>query len=102
MTTMIERARLWVTARHLAQLGILAQMLAGFRTVGEYFRLEWSGAATAAAVDPLLLGAMIAIGGAFVSVVLYFLGRDRLVLALTVLTIAALVIYRFTAMSGLG
>jgi hypothetical protein len=102
MTTMAQRARLWITARHLAQLGILAQMLAGFRTVGEYFRLEWAGAATTAVVGPLLLGAMIAIGGACLSVILYFFGRNRLVIALTVAVIAALVAYRFAAMSGLG
>lgn len=100
MTSMIERVRLWITARHLAQLGILAQMLAGFRTVGEYFRLEWAGAATSPAVSPLLLGAMIAIGGAIVSVVLYFFGRDRSVVGLTIVTIAALIVYRVTMMPG--
>ena len=102
MTSYAIRVRNWLTAHHLAQLGILAQMLAGFRTVGEYFRLQWEGGANAAIVGPLLLGAMLAIGGAFVTLVLYFFGRDRLAVALTILTIGGLIAYRLIALPMLG
>src|SRR5262249_19233084 len=102
MTTIASRARAWLTARHLAQLGILAQLLAGFRTVGEYFRLQWEGGATQAIVGPLLLGAMLAIAGGFISIVLYFFGRDRLAIAMTVVTIAGLIAYKLIALPTLG
>lgn len=102
MTTVVVRARRWLTARHLAQLGILAQMLAGFRTVGEYFRLQWGGVTGSAIVGPLLFGAMLAIAGAFVSVILYFFGRDRLAIAMTVATIAGLIAYKLIALPTLG
>ncbi len=102
MTTLVARARHWLTARHLAQLGILAQMLAGFRTVGEYFRLQWEGTLTTAVANALLLGAMGAIAGAFLTVILYFFGRFRLAIALTLLTIAGLIAYRLIALPGLG
>jgi len=102
MTPTFAQARHWMTSRHFAQLGILAQMLAGFRTVGEYFRLEWAGAATQAVIAPLLLGAMVAIGGAFVSAILYFFGRNRLSLALTLTVIAGLIVYRLAMLPSLG
>jgi len=102
MTALAQRARNWLSAHHLAQLGILAQLLAGFRTVGEYFRLQWDGGATTAVVGPLLLGAMLAIAGGLLSVILYFFGRDRLAIALTVLTIAGLVAYKLIALPTLA
>jgi len=102
MSTLVIRARRWLTARHLAQLGILAQMLAGFRTVGEYFRLQWEGGAIPAIVGPLLLGAMLAIAGALVSVVLHFFGRDRPAISTTIVTIAGLIAYKLIALPTLG
>lgn len=102
MTMLALRFRGWLTTRHLAQLGVLAQMLAGLRTVGEYFRLQWEGGATAAIVGTLLLGAMLAIAGALVSVVLYFFGRDRLAIAMTGLTIGGLIAYKLIALPSLG
>ena len=101
MTVLADHARRWLTARHIAQLGILAQLLAGFRTAGEYFRLHWAGDATAT-VGPLLLGAMLAIAGAFASVVLYFFGRDRLAIGMTVATIAGLIAYKLFSLPALG
>ncbi len=102
MTTLVERARHWFSAHHIAQLGILAQLLAGFRTVGEYFRLSWEGGTPPSIVGPLLFGAMLAIAGGFVSVILYFFGRDRLAIAMTVVTIAGLIAYKLIALPALG
>ena len=102
MSSLVTRARTWLTARHIAQLGILAQLLAGFRTVGEYFRLQWEGGASQAIVGPLLLGAMLAIAGGFVSIVLHFFGRDRLAIAMTIVTILGLIAYKLIALPTLG
>jgi hypothetical protein len=102
MTSLAIRARSWFTAHHLAQLGVLAQLLAGFRAVGEYFRLQWAGGAAPQIVGPLLLGAMLAIAGGFISVVLYFFGRDRLAIAMTVVGIVGLIAYKLIALPSLG
>ena len=102
MTRIVEGARRWLTAHHIAQLGVLVQMLAGLRTVGEYFRLQWVGAAAPDVIEPLLFAAMLAIGGAFVSVVLYFFGHERAVIGLAVLVIAGLIVYKLIALPALG
>ncbi|HEX4298455.1 MAG TPA: hypothetical protein VHZ56_10580 [Devosia sp.] len=102
MTNFVRRVRAWVTPHHLAQLGILALLLAGLRTIGEYFRLQWNGGVLPAVVGPLLLGAMLAVAGAFLGLILYFFGRDRLALGLSVIGIGALVVYRLLALPGLG
>jgi hypothetical protein len=103
MTTLLDRARLWATGHHFAQLALLVQPLIVFRTAGEYLRLKWAGSATLPALlDPLFVS-LAAVGvGAIASLILYFNGRERAVIVLTLTGIAALITYKLLAMPGLG
>lgn len=101
--TIRQRGRSWLTLHHFAQLALLVQPLIVFRTAGEYLRLKWAQSETIPALlDPLFIS-LAAIGAASIlSLILYFNGRERSVLALTIGGIIALVIYKLVAMPGLG
>ncbi|MEO8756379.1 MAG: hypothetical protein ABI398_01320 [Devosia sp.] len=99
----MQRARRWLTVHHLAQLALIVQPLIVFRTGGEYLRLKWAGSdAIPALIDPLFISVSAIGAAAIVSLLLYFNGRERSVLALTVTGIAALIAYKLTAMPSLG
>jgi hypothetical protein len=103
MTTITQRTRSWATKHHFAQLALLVQPLIVFRTAGEYLRLKWQGAAVAPTLLDPLFTSLAAIGVAsIVSLILYFTGRERSVIALTVVGIAALIAYKMLAMPTLG
>ena len=97
------RIRRWFTVHHLAQLALIVQPLIVFRVGGEYLRLKWAGSdAVPALIDPLFISVSAVGAAAIVSLLLYFNGRERAVLVLTVVGIAALIAYKLTAMPGLG
>lgn len=102
MTTMLSRARGWLTVHHLAQLALVVQPLIVVRTGAEYLRLRWAGSQSLPElVEPLFIS-LAAIGAvAIVSLLLYFYGRERSVLALTLAGIVALVVYKLVAMPAL-
>lgn len=108
MTTLVQpstarRLRGWLTIHHLAQLALIVQPLIVFRTGGEYLRLKWAGsAALPELIEPLFISLAAIAVAAIVSLLLYFNGRERSVLALTIVGIAALIAYKLTAMPGLA
>jgi hypothetical protein len=103
MTSIVHRTRAWFTVHHLAQLALLVQPLIVFRTGGEYLRLKWIGTDTLPdLIDPLFISVAAVAVAAIVSLMLYFNGRERSVLVLTVAGIAALIAYKLIAMPGLG
>ena len=79
-----------------AKVGIAIQFLALVRCLGEVFRLKYvlGPRVTLADVEPFVEGALIAAVLCAVSVGLYFFGRHRGALAVSALTVAALVAYR--------
>ncbi|MEO6012436.1 MAG: hypothetical protein ABIQ30_02480 [Devosia sp.] len=85
-----DRLRAWATPRHFAQLGILALLLATIRIPGEFLRLP--GALPA---DRMMIGSMIAATVCLLSTILHFIHRDRTSIAVTVLGIATLIVYKF-------
>src|SRR4051812_46468578 len=90
--TVLQRVRDWFTVRHLAQLALLVQPLIVVRTGGEYLRLKWAGgAALPALIEPLFISVAAVGAVSIVSLLLYFNGRERAVLAVTVIGIAALI-----------
>ena len=101
--TVLQRVRGWLTVHHLAQLALLVQPLIVVRTGGEYLRLKWAAsAALPALIEPLFIS-LAAVGAvSIVSLLLYFNGRERAVLAVTVVGIAVLIAYKLVAMPGLG
>lgn len=103
MTTLAQRARTWLTVHHFAQLALLIQPLIVLRTGGEYLRLKWAGATDLPQlIEPLFI-ALAAVGAvSIVSLLLYFSGRERGVLALTVVGIVALIVYKLITMPMLG
>lgn len=103
MNQVFDRVRHWSTVHHFAQLALLVQPLIVFRTAGEYLRLKWAGTATLPAlIDPLFIS-LAAIGvAAIASLILYFNHRERAVVVLTVVGIAALIAYKLLAMPSLG
>ncbi len=96
------RMRGWFTIHHVAQLALLVPPLIVARTAGEYVRLKWTGSVDPALIEPLFIS--LAAVGAFtlVALLLYFGRRERALLVLTVLGIAALATYKMLAMPGLG
>lgn len=103
MTTLAERARSWLTVHHFAQLALLIEPLIVLRTGGEYLRLEWSGAGSLPElIEPLFI-ALAAIGAiSILSLLLYFSGRERGVLVVTLAGIAGLIAYKPIAMPALA
>lgn len=103
MTTLAQRARSWATVHHFAQLALLVQPLIVLRTGGEYLRLKWADTGSLPElVEPLFI-ALAAVGAvSIVSLLLYFTGRERGVLVLTLAGIVGLIVYKLVAMPGLG
>lgn len=96
------RIRHWLTLHHFAQLALLVPPLIVARTAGEYMRLKWTGALDPALIEPLFVS-MAAVGAfMIVTLLLYFARRERTLLALTLVGIAALIAYKMLAMPGLG
>jgi hypothetical protein len=85
-----DRLRAWATARHFAQAGILALLLAAIRIPSEFLRLE--GALPA---ERMMIANVIAAGVCLLSTILHFIHRDRTSIAVTLLGIAALIVYKF-------
>jgi hypothetical protein len=103
MTTLAARARAWLTVHHFAQLALLIPPLIVLRTGGEYLRLSSAGAPDLPdLVAPLFIALAAAGAVSIVSLLLYFAGRERGVLALTVAGIAALIAYKLVAMPAQG
>ena len=95
--------RTQLTLHRLAQAAIFIQFVASARSYGEVFRLSWEAGQsfTFAMAVPYLIGGNIALGFTWASSMLYFAGRDRLVLVATALMIVVLLIYKAMAI-GLG
>ena len=98
----LGRFRGWFTIHHLAQLALLVQPLIVARTAGEYVREQAAGTVDPALIGPLFIS-LTAVGiVTIVALLLYFGRRERSVLVLTGLGIAALIAYKMLAMPGLG
>ncbi len=96
------RLRGWFTVHHFAQLALLVQPLIVARTAGEYVRQQAAGSVDPALVEPLFI-ALTAVGLITIAtLLLYFARREKAVLALTLVGIAALIVYKLLAMPGLG
>jgi hypothetical protein len=100
--SLVSRMRGWLTVRHFAQLALLVQPLIVVRTGGEYLRLKWAGAVDPALIEPLFISVAAVGVVAIVSLLLYFNRRERGILVLTVVGIAALIAYKMLAMPSLG
>jgi O-antigen ligase len=84
------RIRNWATARHLAQLAVVALLLACLRIPTEYLRLD--GAVPA---DKLMQAEIIAALFCLVAVLLHFFGRNRSAIALAAVGVVILVVFKF-------
>lgn len=94
--------RRWFTLHHLAQLALLVPPLIVARTAGEYMRLKWAGTLDPGLIEPLFMS-LAAIGVfTLVALLLYFARRERTLLVLTLVGIAALIAYKMLAMPSLG
>jgi hypothetical protein len=103
MTTLAARARTWLTLRHFAQLALLIQPLIVLRTAAEYLRLKSAGDASLPDLVQPLFVSLAAVGlVSIVSLLLYFTGRERSVLVLTLAGIVGLIAYKLIAMPSLG
>jgi hypothetical protein len=87
--TVGQRLRAWATARHFAQLGVVALLLAVIRIPAEYLRL--GGAVPA---DRMAWAAILAGGFCLLSAVLHFFGRDRTSIAATAIGIVVLIVFK--------
>ena len=85
-----QRLRDWATARHFAQLGIVALLLATIRIAAEYLRL-----AGAIPADRMMTAVVVSAGFCLLSTVLHFFHRDRISIGVTVAAIAVLIAYKF-------
>ncbi len=87
-----------MTRRRWAYLGLGAQFLALVRILAEYFRLRHGlgPALTFRMVDPFIGGALLDAALLGASVGFALAGRYRVTVALAVVTVAALLVIRFT------
>lgn len=81
-----------------AQIGIITQLLAVIRILAEYLRLVATGACADATLHEYVVGALLAAVMCFGATILYFLGRFRIVAGVAVLTVFALLVYKFAFM----
>ena len=88
--SLLERVRAWATARHFAQLGVVALLLATIRIPAEYLRL--GGAIPA---DKMMAAVIVSASFCLLSTLLHFFRRDRISIVVTILGIAALIVYKF-------
>jgi hypothetical protein len=88
--TVVARLRAWATPQHFAQLGVVALLLAAIRIPAEYLRL--GGAVPA---DRMSWAAIIASTFCLLSTLLFFFGRSRLSIAVTLIGIVALIAFKF-------
>lgn len=86
-----RRARLW------ARIGIVALFLALLRILAEYLRLEFEMGRdfTVTVGHPWVVGALIAAGFTFFSVLLHSFGRHRASALVSALAILVLLAYKF-------
>jgi hypothetical protein len=84
-------------AENAARLGIVVQFLALIRCLAEYFRLKYmaGGAFRPEVAEPFILGAVVAAVFCLLAVLLYFFGRWRGSLVVTILSIASLFVLKF-------
>jgi hypothetical protein len=85
-------------ADRLARAGILVQLLATIRCLGEYYRLRYLGGASfdPASAEPFIRGALVAACFCFVAVLLCFGRWWRSSVAVSVLCVAALIAVKLT------
>ncbi len=88
--TLRQRLADWATARHFAQLGIVALLLATIRIPAEYLRLGGTVPA-----DRMMVATIISAGFCLMSTLLHFFHRDRTSIGVTIVAIAVLVAYKF-------
>jgi hypothetical protein len=86
----------------LARAGIVVQFLALIRCLGEYYRLKYlaGGAFEPLGAEPFIFGALVAAIFCLTSVLLYFAGRLRWVLAATGSMVVTLMVVKFTLIGG--
>jgi hypothetical protein len=88
-----------VTAHGLAQAGIILELAVTARTLAEIYRLhfEQGTAFTLDAALPWIGGALIALGFTTVSILLFFVGRNRQVAVTALAMIPILIAYKTLA-----
>jgi hypothetical protein len=84
------------SAERAAQAGIVVLFIVIIRSLGEYFRLErlYGYALPRYVFSEYVGGALIAVVATAICVIFYFVRRYRSVVALVVVTIVALLIYK--------
>ena len=89
-----------VSAERAAQIGVVGLFLAIVRSVAEYdrLRLVLGPGPALVAYEPFIHGVLVAAVGTFVATLLYFLRRFALSAAASVVTLIALLLYRFLVM----
>jgi hypothetical protein len=94
----IRLARL--TREQWAKLGIVAQLLAILRLLGEYFRLKQihGSRLTIALVEPFVTGALLAAVLCSVAVTLFFFRRYTGTIVVAVATVVLLLLYKTVAL----
>ena len=87
-----------LSPRIVARIGICVQFAALIRCLSEYFRLRWvlGPSLTLGRVEPFVLGALVASVGALIAVLFYFWEKYLLVVATSAVTVAVLLVLRFT------
>jgi len=87
-----------IKIQHWARIGIIVQFLALIRILAEYLRLVSTGACADSTLHEYIVGALMAAMLCFAAVLLYFGARYRTSVGFAVLTIVALVVYKFGVM----
>ena len=91
-----------ISAQRIAELAISVLFLALVRTLGEYYRLEYTREGVSLAeVAPYITGALIAALGAWAAVVGYFVGRYRLATGIVGAVVVGMLIYKVVVIGGL-
>jgi hypothetical protein len=95
--------RAWATARNLAAVGIVAELLGAIRTLSERYRLEASSGQplSRTLLDGLWGGALVFVCFVLVSVLLYVFGRYRLSLLSAILCVVTMVAYKLLVLPEL-
>ncbi|MDR3474592.1 MAG: hypothetical protein P4M09_23325 [Devosia sp.] len=95
----LRALRAQFTAHRLAQVAILAELLAAVRTLGEVYRLraEHGAAFTLDAAMVWITAALIVLGFLAASSLLYFAGRERLAGVAALVMIVVLIVYKAMA-----
>ena len=86
------------SAEQIAKIGITIQFLALVRCLSEYFRLKWVrvDAVISGAVEPFVVGGLIAAVGAWIAVTCFFLRRYKAASVVAAVTVSSLIAYRLS------